>query len=151
MRKLMFRGKRKDYNVWVYGFYSYLFDEKANDYKHEIVFQHMESADMSYPYPSCHTIWAEVIPETVGQLICTIPNTSIYVDNSQELYEGDIFKTKGSETKYVARYDGYGEYYGISNEGDKYGAYTLRFTSQNIKNKGIEIIGSIHDNPELLT
>lgn len=91
------------------------------------------------------------IPETICQLICNIPNTSIYVDNSQELYEDDIFVVDGSNTKYVAKFDGFGEYYGISNEGDEYGSYTFRLSRHNIARSKIKIIGNIHDNPELLT
>lgn len=144
MRKIIFRAKRSDANEWVYG-----------DLIHGVGLKHgfVYILPITHIYPKgCNELdgW-NVLPKTVGQLICTIPNTSMYVDNSQDIYEGDIFTTKGSNTKYVAQYGGYGEYYGISNEGDKYGAYILRFTGQNIKNKGIEIIGNITDNPELLT
>lgn len=102
MRKIIFRGKRKDNNVWVSGFYSYLFDEKANDYKYEIVFQHMESADMSYPYPSCHTICAEVIPETVGQftgLTESYERTKSF--EPKEIYQHDILEMEYEGKKII--------------------------------------------------
>lgn len=133
MRQIKFRGKTLKEGKWIFG---NLTEDVKGHYRIQFDVKSFSSV---------------VIPETVGQLICIIPNTSMYVDNSQELYEGDIFTAKDSNTKYVAQYDGYGEYYGISNEGDKYGAYTLRFTSHNIKNQDIKIIGNIHDNPSLLT
>lgn len=153
MRQIKFRGKCQrgydysDGDGWIYG--SLLQKDKV------CAIVKTEDIDLSPKTDDGYSFVEDfgcvpVIPDTVGQLICCIPNTSMYVDNSQDIYDGDVFTTKGSDTKYVARYDGYGGYYGISNEGDKYGAYTLRFTSQNIKNQGIKIIGNIHDNPELL-
>lgn len=91
-----------------------------------------------------------VNPDTVGQLIGIIPNTSMYVDNSQELYEGDLFTCGSSRTIYQAVYDGCGEYYGISNKGDEYGPYTIRLSRENVSRQNIEIVGNVVDNPELL-
>lgn len=147
MRKIMFRGKRKDCNVWVYGFYSYLFNEKANDYKHEIVFQHMESADMSYPYPSCHTICAEVLPGTVSQYWRTV--------NSVDLYDGDIFAINGKYSK-IIRYKEDKACFCVANLNqieceDIFDIWQMPDEKWwNERNILIDVIGNEFDNPELL-
>ncbi|MDH6355986.1 hypothetical protein M2132_002337 [Dysgonomonas sp. PH5-45] len=143
MRTIKFRGKTYD-SKWVYG-----------DLIHGVGNKHgrMYILPVTPIYPKgCDSLdgW-DVIPETVGQLICVIPNTSMYVDNSRELYEDDIFISENRSAKYVAKYDDFGEYYGISNKGDKYGAFTTRLNRGNIDRLKVNIIGNIHDDPKLLT
>lgn len=142
-RLIKFRGKRTDTGEWVFG-----------DLIHGVGSKHgrMYILPVTNIYPKgCNELdgW-EVIPDSIGQLIGIIPNTSMYVDNQQELYEGDLFTCGNSKTVYQTVYDGCGEYYGISNEGDKYGPYTVRLSRSNIKNQNIKVVGNIHDNPELL-
>jgi hypothetical protein len=73
----------------------------------------------------------------------------MYVDNSRELYEGDLIRQKGDKTVYWVTFESC-RFYGISNEGDKWGAFTCSLGEKKSLEK-IEIIGNIHDSKELLT
>jgi hypothetical protein len=121
MREILFRGKRKDNGEWVYGFYrSYIYRKKKHAW--------LETIDR---------IW-EVKPETVGQY------TGLEDINGVKIFEGDIVRYGDfgripepdiSMDKVVWENGGFiigGEYMGLS--------YSVE----------IEIIGNIHDNPELL-
>jgi hypothetical protein len=66
-------------------------------------------------------------------------------DDKEKLWEGDIFTTLDSNTKYKVVFENY-EWIGISNEGDDWGKFRLRISA--IK-KPINIIGNILENPEL--
>jgi hypothetical protein len=129
-REIKFRGKRTDNKQWVCGFYT-------KSALHEIEKIRYQLADYTW-------IDTEVIPETVGQFVCMIPNTSMYVDNSRELYEGDLIRHNGNKTIYQVTF-GNCRFYGISNEGDKWGVFTCSLSEKKSLEK-IEIIGNIHDN-----
>ena len=80
MREIKFRGKRKDNNEWVYGYYVKVMDREGDE------IDLICSIDISYP--RINGKWyledtTEVIPETVGQ--------SIIVEG-KEFYEGDVTK-----------------------------------------------------------
>ena len=172
MRKILFRGKRKDNGEWMKGFYSLLFNEKNVEYEHCITYQIFEGANMDYPYPTCDTIIAEVIPETVGQF------TGLTDKNGKEIFEGDIVSCKEFKNKGISVFTS--EESEIFTLEDYKGECEEIYTSQvfydeanfyveasngcqiplccfwgNMKNSQpifeIEIVGNIHDNPELLT
>lgn len=129
MREILFRGKRTDSGEWVYGFY---FRELGNFIK-EI--------------PSCVSTSSHLVhAATIGQY------TGIKDQKGVKIFEGDIVKTKK-----------YGKIIGHANVNYfdifvvKYTPCTFRLEN---KNRGfnlvddgyskIEVIGNIHDNPELL-
>lgn len=91
-----------------------------------------------YIYPGHY----EVIPDTVGQF------TGLLDKNGKEIYEGDIVANDFGNTNIVNMTvewctDGYWALHEI--DGDD----TMHFVADYLKE--IEIIGNIHDNPELLT
>lgn len=126
MREIKFRGKRLDNGEWVYG----------------DLFR-MHGVPYIYPYPAPNG-WNdyEVIPDTIGQF------TGQFDDSGKEIYEGDIVANDFGNAYIVNMAvewctDGYWALHEI--DGDD----TMHFVADYLKE--IELIGNIHDNPELLT
>ncbi len=140
MKDILFRGKRTDNGEWVDG--SLFVDDK--DEKHEILIG----------YVNYRISW-EVVPSTVGQFI------GLTDKNGTKIFEGDIIKF------HKFRYEpdwvgvvGY-DYCSYIATGRMPLAYEKRIDEEpvylpfevalsSIDKTTIEIIGNIHDNPELL-
>lgn len=121
MRTIKFRGKRKYNGKWIYGSLIY--------FKESYYIQESGEGE-SFVYP----MNVEVISETVGQF------TEIYDKDGVEIYAGDIVNVKAGE--YC---QGVWEWDGIVAIED------IRLAYQDIENADtIEVIGNIHDNPELM-
>lgn len=132
MRTIKFRGKVKHHdpmtnpeNGWVEGYYV---QDLAQGEMRSYIFQ-----------PPCS--W-EVIPETVGQF------TGLVDKNEKEIYEGDIVLSKLKRArKYDERlvicFDDF-EWQGKNVNGSTTSLSLL------VEYHTIEVIGNIHDNPELL-
>ena len=120
MREILFRGKEFS-GDWVYG--SFL--EGCMDDAALIVKTNKEKMLK-------HTI--AVIPETVGQY------TGLTDKNGKKIFEGDIFAHPNKKKyKYVVDWiDDIASFSWFNGDGVGF------------DNKEIEIIGNIHDNPELL-
>lgn len=139
-REVLYRGKREDSTEWVYGWCCmYPFgrwplkaaiipSEKANEGHFEFV---------------------EVIPETVGQY------TGLMDKNGKKIFEGDIVHLYGDKCDSNLRCVNYnafvvfrdGGFCGIDGTPDN---YSLRRYSFALGELYCEVIGNIHDNPELL-
>ena len=144
MREIKFRGKRKDNNEWVYGYYVKVMDREGEE------IDLICSIDTSYPRISGK--WyledtTEVIPETVGQQIGRQDK------NKKEIYKGDIVKVMIEKAHYAGEKDKYRQE--IATSGCSCGLNTNGMIS--IKEEGqeeyksqLEIIGNIHQNPELM-
>ena len=130
MREIKFRGKRKDDGEWVHGYYAVI------ENKHIIIddgrFQDAEGTIHRGSY-------FEVIPETVGQF------TGLLDRNGKEIYEGDIVRGIWQVNHKDVRE-------GVVNYWEKFGLYGLNDNSSlvSIVWSGCEVIGNIHENPELL-
>ena len=139
MREILFRGKRAENGKWVEGVY----------FKHDTVCICFSSDD---PKPS-HLIiqdgfcdWGfeppiqgiEVIPETIGQY------TGLTDKNGKKIFEGDI--VKGSNIMHSNR-----KIYQVAFDDGAFELFDHKgvgWHHSHIDNK--EVIGNIHDNPELL-
>ena len=136
MAEILFRGKRIDNGKWVYGYYEFYND------KHYINVQTDRLNSGGYPIRE----FIEVIPETVGQY------TGSTDKNGKKIFEGDIVKVTYQTRNYYILTEikevSYNEkeccYYPMRwNESCEICDYFTEIQS-------IEIIGNIHDNPELL-
>ena len=127
MREILFRGKRKDNGEWVEG---NLFIPDISDTPTQICIG-----------TNVVRITYDIVPETVGQY------TGLNDKNDTKIFEGDILKTnKFSEPnkQYIVKFDlQFGAYIGQ----DKFNIYFVTFDGDSDQ---FEVIGNIHDNPELL-
>lgn len=136
MREILFRGKRVDNGEWVFGSYAFeprrkgAFGQTISDLDQE---RHYIVSKKNYEY------W-EVVPETVGQY------TGLTDKNGKRIFEGDIVSSNKRKT-----WIGMGEvWFGNSAFwcGEREWAKLLRVVC--LEDEQAEIIGNIHDNPELL-
>lgn len=138
MREILFRGKRTDNGEWIYGLPHYILDD-------EIEFICVTGKI----YPNCF----KVIPETVGQY------TGLTDKNGTKIFEGDIVKCL--DTINDIEFNAVVEFGNPSHEYNW--GYQLKHISGDMPNLDIlcwvdmeetgafiEVIGNIHDNPELL-
>ncbi len=124
MREILFRGKSKKDGKWLEGMLT-------KDQKGHFRIQYD---------PSCFSVI--VIPETIGQF------TGIYDKNGNKIFEEDIAKSeKGSidEVSYDSITFNLLVAQALSPEGT-----CVNFFGKNNPLIEIEVIGNIHDNPELL-
>ncbi len=150
MRQIIFRGKRVDKNEFVFG-----------DLIHGVGSKHgrMYILPVTHTYPQgCNNLdgW-EVMPETVGQF------TGLTDKNGREIYEGDIVSAFSNinkisdphlstsdptySNKYVEFIRGV---FSLSSLEFPNGGCGVLDHYVGAMSKDLEIIGNIHDNPELL-
>ena len=124
-REIIFRGKRIDNGEWVYGYYCPCCFGRFPCRPAIIDKQEMESG-----------CWCpvEVDPETVGQYV-GLPDM-----NGNKIFEGDILKY-GELIAVVAWYDLNASFVMVD------GMFHDNLFG---RNRYAEVIGNIHDNPELL-
>ena len=151
MREILFRGKRTDNGTWAYGY----------------LFCIWERTYLCWGTTNDVPNMKEVLPETVGQY------TGLTDKNGVRIFEGDIFKFddevwESSYTSCGTEYDSFAvENYGVvgfdedmarfdfikykfsenSVEADLHENHTIDFSEFVCE---LEVIGNIHDNPELL-
>lgn len=130
MREILFRGKRIDADIWVYGYYV-----RCRG-RHYI----LPVYDSDHGFDERYSEWIEVVPETVCQY------TGLSDRNGKRIFEGDIVAIPGSnkkglpaEVRYMERDGGFriervGYVPIILNEVQYWG----------------EVIGNIFDNPYLI-
>lgn len=133
MREILFRGKREDNREWVEGSLSFEYGEATQDGNRKVDYRILGMrCDCDY-----------VIPETVGQY------TGLTDKNGKKIFEGDIVKDHESglygEVVFATAQDGFD---GIS-------GFMVDDINDGLQNYNgfwhfVEIIGNIHDNPELL-
>ncbi|MGN0500045.1 MAG: YopX family protein [Ruminococcus sp.] len=133
MRKILFRGKRESDGKWIYGLYT---DRSVYGTDFPCIMPlRMEKDDGD---------WA-IISETVGQF------TGLTDKNGNKIFEGDIVRTKkyGKIVRHcnVNGYDTFKIVYvpAIFRIENKYRGFNLVGNETDY-----EVIGNIHDNPELI-
>ena len=154
MREILLRGKRVDNGEWIVG--SLIIDERGNHYIGEYIRRRVESAYVCTKRGNGKTInrfigigFFMVIPETVGQY------TGLTDKNGEKIFEGDIVRTLAptSTDIYIEGVVMFGEYQ-TAFQSSNIGYYVNWSLNKNLaiycKINDIEVIGNIHDNPELL-
>ena len=141
MREILFRGKTDD-GKWVEGVFipDCLESLKNQQVGWGWIKRHWLTGEFDV-----HTETVEVIRETVGQF------TGLTDKNGKKIFEGDIVKFH-TET-YTQEYDTIGviEYFnGAFGIAYGNGKHLLEFNSMSMYVRWYEVIGNIHDNPELL-
>ena len=131
MREILFRGKRKDNGEWIEG-----------DLLHDRFIFSNEKICRIYNEESKLTHRQDiVIPETVGQY------TGLTDKNGKKIFEGDIVKDSFllGKVVYATPQDGFDGIAGFMVDDVFDGLQNYNdFWNQ------VEVIGNIHDNPELL-
>lgn len=134
MREILFRGKTKENGEWVQGYFVYAkSDFDGEEYREADIIPH----DTDRVYKGEYNVVFPCIPETIGQY------TGLTDKNGNKVFEGDILK--GSwETISTIFFDEISSSYrvktstGHEREPSYYGIDKW------------EVIGNIHENPELL-
>lgn len=128
MREILFRGKRVDNGEWVEGNYS------------------IDVSGRVDILPIDNLVFFEVIPETVGQF------TGLTDKNGKKIFEGDIvkrFNSRGQEVmRYAVKWNTDCCMFVLICEYTYLGEYDTDFTVY--YGEDLEVIGNVHDNPELL-
>lgn len=123
MREPLYRGKRADNNEWAYGFLTKI---RNNNSFLSLCIECEEKGEM----------WFFIIePETAGQY------TGLTDKNGKMIFEGDIALYNREKHTVVFEIRGGTSYFGI-----KFERWDLCLS---VPAKLMEVIGNIHDNPEL--
>ncbi len=140
MREIFFRGKRVDKGVWIYGFYVEQYGSR------EIYLSN--GVDSEHGFDHYH-----VIPETVGQY------TGLTDKNGKKIFEGDIIKVGINQRLMDVRWNEETLAWELTNIGVaecEVNHLLNTFSLAEIQVEAAygkmvsEVIGNIHDNPELL-
>ena len=127
MREILFRGKRKDNEEWVKG---HLGIEVGN----QLVIEYCDFDDILDEYCVKERF---IIPETVGQY------TGLKDKNDRRIFEGDIIRDEDGDIM-VVKWQSEGALFVLEPK-----PYVSVHFYSTLPSK-IEIIGNIHDDPELL-
>ena len=134
MREILFRGKQTDKDKWVYGV-----PAKGNRYDESEIFMIERVFDCDeYACKGCE--FTPVIPETVGQY------TGLTDKNGERIFEGDIVTAcnamgECTHTATAVKWNDFFAEWSIGKCNSMYSDGSIC---------SYEVIGNIHDNPELI-
>ena len=163
MREILFRGKRKDNGEWVEG---YLCKKYYQELPHDRPVIQYKTTGNEHKWTPDYMV-AEIDPSTVGQY------TGLTDKNDKKIFEGDIFKFPDEvfESYYTSCGTEYNswevENYGVVGFCEHSGRFDFieyKFNENSVEAdlhennnldfaefvSELEVIGNIHDNPELL-
>ncbi len=155
MREILFRGKRIDNGEWIAGFYNEVRHHDDNSHTHPFIMIPEKCVDNQQNLD----FWAEVAPQTVGQF------TGLTDKNGKRIFEGDLLN--GFEYPFYRSEDNVHNYFAEIvwfDENCAFGLVTHKYPTSKVRGISAgntdyieeydfsewEVIGNIHDNPELL-
>lgn len=139
MRDILFRGKRRDNGEWVYGWYAPTFvSDSRGPHMAMITAEPYEYVHIGYDDSLASTRHYAVDLNTVGQY------TGLLDKNGKELFEGDIVLGKDQLVREL-EIRGY-----IGHQNGSFVIVGDIITHYRWIDYEVEVIGNIHDNPELL-
>ena len=121
MRDILFRGKRTDNGAWTCGY----------------LFCVWERAYLCWGTINNVPVMEEVIPETVGQY------TGLKDKNGKKIFEGDTVWFGDEKERGVVYFDNSGARFAV-----RFDTFDAAF--DHLYSNELEIIGNVHDNPELM-
>ena len=133
MREILFRGKDKQgitQKDWVYGDLTYM--------NYGVKFPTI--SNFGQRFGRCEDKYTPVDEETIGQF------TGIFDKNLKKVFEGDIVKVYFVYITFLAKITFKGCSFCMERLDNKFYTYHLGPSYAN----DIEVVGNIHDNPELL-
>lgn len=141
MRTIKFRGKNEKTGEWEIGFFAYLhISDTADSGQITRGFQSIPSIFNDGEGHRENSYWKTVDQKTVGQF------TGLLDRNGKEIYEGDIVKARVTDGRFRAnpKYENLKVYYD-----ENRGRFSVNWFVPFVGDR-FEVIGNIHDNPELL-
>lgn len=132
MREVFFRGKQKDNNEWIEGYYAVQSNHAC--FAHELKYTHFIFKDIFLDFNLGGLQEFEVTPETVGQY------TGLIDKNGKRIFEGDIIKADNGHIGFVTFHNGSFVKCCFCHVGSINDIYGDNET----------VIGNKYDNPELL-
>lgn len=132
MREIIFRGKSKDDGEWICGGAVHQTDHYGDEVDRWYIIDGTETNDYDIGEP------IRVMPETIGQY------TGLTDKNGEKIFEGDIVQYSGEKHIVVFETRGKTGYFGIKIDHLETWGFCL-----SVPAKLMEVIGNIHDNPEL--
>ena len=138
MREILFRGKRLDNGEWVEGFY--FIDER--DIEDGVIWRDVPQIQQRY---GDHYDYFDVDPLTIGQF------TGLTDKNGKKIFEGDIctrspYGMPSYKTTFSVHYHNLHCAFIIADDDGRVKTWLHEITNTH----DVEVIGNIHDNPELL-
>lgn len=139
MREILFRGKRTDNGEWVEGFYV-----RATNHWHKFGVHDDWLITRSFANGGYFNVAQRyaVDPSTVGQF------TGLFDKNGSRVFEGDVVRVFYDFNKYiyVVVWDQEEFDFKATNGEENYAGHYVYFGCC----EQIEVVGNIHDNPELI-
>lgn len=151
MREILFRGKNIINGVWLEG--QLIVDERGNCYIGEYIKQRVEIAYCYVKRRGGKTVnrfvgigFAMVAPETIGQY------TGVTDKNGKKIFDGDIVKHyNNSDDGFDIGVLYWDETFSQWKRTSIGNFHSRDFTYMMSRSCEYEVIGNVHDNPELLT